>query len=195
MRLNSYAQHRACGQVRLSTLRYSRAKLAVYPDREPIRSASGCQLPSVVKELRSVQSLPIGTSPRPAERDPGLEPTSREIKNPASSAGLIRPLLQPLEPTQPSGRMCSMLDFFLPGVRNQPHLMMRRQTRSVSRLPGRRGPYPHQVSIASPRTASSAPESFFGNTSVKITKTCANSCTAFARSHFRVCYWFGACFL
>jgi hypothetical protein len=37
VRFASYAQHRACGEVRLSTLRYSRAKLAVYPDLEPMR--------------------------------------------------------------------------------------------------------------------------------------------------------------
>jgi len=44
-----------------------------------------CQLPSVVKEP-SCRQLP-GTSPRLAERKTGLEPVSREIKNPASSAG------------------------------------------------------------------------------------------------------------
>jgi hypothetical protein len=35
----SYAQHRACGQVRLSTLRYSRAKLAVYCAARTLKSA------------------------------------------------------------------------------------------------------------------------------------------------------------
>ena len=38
---------------------------------------SECQLPSVVKDRRSVHPLPIGTSPLPAERGIGLEPTPR----------------------------------------------------------------------------------------------------------------------
>ena len=52
--------------------------------------ATQCQLPSVVKDRCSVPLLLIGTSPLPAERPAGLEPTWRELhttKNPASSAG------------------------------------------------------------------------------------------------------------
>jgi hypothetical protein len=37
-----------------------------------------CLLPSVVKDHRSGQQFPIGTSPRPAERKVDLEPTLRE---------------------------------------------------------------------------------------------------------------------
>ena len=136
--------------------------------------ATQCQLPSVFKDRRSVQLFPIGTSPLPAERSFGLEPKPRKIKNPASSAGLIRPLLQPLQSTRPLERMCSKLDFFLPGVRVQPHLLMRRQTRSVRRFPGCRGPYRHQVSIASLEIPSSALPLFFGGFSVEITITCGN---------------------
>ena len=39
----------------------------------------------------------------------------------------------------PLGRMCSKLDFFLSGIRNQPHLWMSRQARSVSRRPPNQG--------------------------------------------------------
>jgi hypothetical protein len=35
--------------------------------------ARQCQLPSIVKEPRSYQQLPIGASPRPAERSADLE--------------------------------------------------------------------------------------------------------------------------
>ena len=52
-----------------------------------------CQLPSVVKDRCSAQQLPIGTSPLQAEREISLEPKSRTIKNPTSSAGLFRPSL------------------------------------------------------------------------------------------------------
>ena len=39
MRFTSYAQHRACGKVRLSTLRYFRAKFAVYCATRTLKSA------------------------------------------------------------------------------------------------------------------------------------------------------------
>jgi len=41
-------------------------------------------------------------------------------KNPASSAGQVRPSRRPLP--RPLGRHSSLLDVYLPGVRNQPHL-------------------------------------------------------------------------
>ncbi len=84
-------------QVRLSTMRYSRAKLAVLLRHAnlDIRTthASFLQLSKIVVPLNT---LPIGTSPLPAERDFSLEPKPRKktlqtIKNPASSAGRIRP--------------------------------------------------------------------------------------------------------
>src|SRR5580658_1836563 len=69
-------------------------------------------------------SLPIGTSPLPAERVFSLEPKPREIKNPASSAGRLRPSRRLLnEP--PTGQTCSMLEFVLPGVSIQLHLLGR----------------------------------------------------------------------
>jgi len=58
--------------------RYSRAKicgLSRYTDLE-IR-ITRCLLPSVVKDRRSAQQFPIGTSPLPAERGIGLEPMPR----------------------------------------------------------------------------------------------------------------------
>src|ERR1700693_695070 len=70
-------------QVRLSTIRYSRAKICSllrYANLD-IR-ATQCQLPSVVKEHWPDHRFPIGTSPLPAERGIGLEPRPRKIKNP-----------------------------------------------------------------------------------------------------------------
>ena len=50
------------------------------------------------KSARFDRLLLIGTSPRQAERETGLEPISRknsvQIKNPATSAGRIRPFLE-----------------------------------------------------------------------------------------------------
>jgi hypothetical protein len=132
-------------------MRYSRAKLAVYCAVRISRFAQRkCQLPSVVKDLSFRSQILIGTSPRQAERNAGLEPACDlrfvwfffcpcgQQKNPASSAGRIRPLLGPLN-LSALERMCSKLDFFLPGVRNQPHLWMSRQAPSVSRLPTNQG--------------------------------------------------------
>ena len=47
------------------------------------------------------------------------------------------------------GRKCSKLVFFLPGIRNQPHLWMSRQARSVSRLPRESGLHQLPYSIGS----------------------------------------------
>ena len=60
------------------------------------------------------------------------EKSVQTIKNPATSAGRIRPSLQASFP-RAFGRMCSKLGFFLPGICNQSHLWMSRQARSVSR--------------------------------------------------------------
>jgi len=87
----------------------------------------------------SRSTLLIGTSPLPAERSAGLESALRKkienkIKNPATSAGRIRPSLWRLFRAPSDG--CARSSFlFLSGVRNQPHLWMSRQARSVSRLP------------------------------------------------------------
>ena len=80
------------------------------------------------------------------------KPTRNQIKNPATSAGRIRPSL---------GRMCSKLDFLLPGVRNQHHLWMSRQARSVSRLPLESGLHQHQKSIAVSKIPSSSIQDSF----------------------------------
>ena len=51
-----------------------------------------CLLPSVVKDRRSVQRFPIGTSPLPAEREIGFgTEVASNKKNPATSAGHVRP--------------------------------------------------------------------------------------------------------
>jgi hypothetical protein len=59
-------------------------------------------------------------------------------KNPASSAGLFRPSLEPLVARHPE-RKCSKLDFFLSGIRNQLHLWVSRQVRFVSSLSPNQG--------------------------------------------------------
>ena len=92
---------------------------------------------------RPARLLRIGTSPLPAERSAGLESALRrktrsQIKNPATSAGRIRPPFWASVPYA-LGRKCSKLVFFLPGIRNQPHLWISRQARSVSRLPRESG--------------------------------------------------------
>jgi hypothetical protein len=148
--------------------RYSRAKFAVSRYANLIGLLSGCLLPSVVKDRRSAQQFPIGTSPLPAERGIGLEPKPRKnlnkIKNPATSAGRIRPSLWALFP-RALGRMCSQLVFFLPGVRNQPHLWMSRQARSVSRLPRESGLHQHHESISKSKVPSSCIQDFFTSAS------------------------------
>jgi hypothetical protein len=85
-------------QVRLSTKRYSRAKLrfcAVRNLRSAQRNAYFIQLS---KSARFDRLLLVKTSPRQAERETGLEPIARknsaQIKNPATSAGRIRPSLE-----------------------------------------------------------------------------------------------------
>src|SRR5579863_8451861 len=109
--------------------------------------------------------LPIETSPRPAEREIGLGPIPRknlvQIKNPATSAGRIRPLLEAFY--APLERMCSKLDFFLPGIRNQPHLWMSRQARSVSRLSPESGLHQLQASISKSKFPSSCIHDSFGS--------------------------------
>jgi hypothetical protein len=121
------------------------------------------------KIVRSGHQLPIGTSPLPAERRIGLEPNLRKselkIKNPARAPGesvhrIRRQVRAPL------GRMCSKLDFFLSGIRNQPHLWMSRQARSVSRLSPESGLHQLPASIAKSKIPSSCIHdsfrSFFG---------------------------------
>ena len=93
----------------------------------------------------------------------GAEPakqTRNQIKNPATSAGRIRPSLWASFP-RALGRMCSKLVFLLSGVRNQPHLWMSRQARSVSRLPRESGLHQPQRSIAKSKFPSSCIQDFF----------------------------------
>jgi hypothetical protein len=139
------------------------SKICGFAPRELEIRATQCLLPSVVKDHRSEQ--PMGTSPLLAERRVGLESTLRkknrkQIKNPATSAGRIRPSLWAPIP-RALGRMCSKLVFFLPGVRNQPHLWISRQARSVSRLPRESGLHQLQSSIAISKIPSSDIHDFF----------------------------------
>ena len=113
----------------------------------------GCLLPSVVKDhpSRSTLSDRNVSAPGGAQCRSGVGPakkTRNQIKNPATSAGRISPSLRALIPCA-LGRMCSKLVCFLPGVRNQPHLWMSRQARSVSRLPRDSGLYQLAFSIGS----------------------------------------------
>ena len=154
---------RACRQVRLSTLRYSRAKicgLSRYANLE-IRITQ-CLLPSVVKDRRSVHQFPIGTSPLPAERGIGLEPKSRANKKPGDERRASPSYSCGRSYPAPPERMCSKLDFFLPGIRNQPHLWMSRQTRFVRTIPGKSEVRRHQGSIAKKKISSSICNNYFG---------------------------------
>jgi hypothetical protein len=143
------------------------SKICGFASRALPARVAQCLLPSVVKDRRSDYN---GTSPLPAERRVGLEPTLRKtlkpIKNPATSAGRIRPSVWASLP-RALGRMCSKLVFFLPGVRNQPHLWISRQARSVSRLPRESGLYQLPASIAISKIPSSDIHDFF---------TCLSQC-------------------
>jgi len=120
-------------QVRLSTLRYSRAKFAVLSrcTNLDIR-ATQCQLPSVVKDrsFRSSISDRNVSAPGGARFRFGAEPAENKKPgnecraNPSFFLGLFPLALE---------RMYSKLVFVLPGIRNQSHLMMSRQTRTVRR--------------------------------------------------------------
>jgi hypothetical protein len=80
-------------QVRLSTLRYFEQKFAVIHGNETpyfgarYRDASFLQLSKIVSRFQLLSGSPL-----PAERSIDLEPMLRvQIKNPAPSAGHVRP--------------------------------------------------------------------------------------------------------
>ena len=143
--------HKSRGQVRLSTLRYL-SKLAVLRHANfefAPRNAYFLQLSKIVSRLFIGLSAPGGAQH-------GLEPTLRTTKNPATSAGHVRPTaLGRVLLAQPPKRICSKLVLQKPGVRNQPHLGISRQARSVRGLPDKSGLHQHQQSIALSCTASS----------------------------------------
>jgi len=62
---------------------------------------------------------------------------------------------------RPPERICSKLVVQVPGVRNQPHLVLSGQARSVRGLPAKSGLRQHQGSIANPCVSSSARNLFF----------------------------------
>jgi hypothetical protein len=84
-----------------------------------------CLLPSVVKDHRSVQQFPIGTSPLPAEREIGFgaevasnkKPGNEHRACPSYSCGRVLP-------QQPPERICSKLVLCQPGACNQLHLWL-----------------------------------------------------------------------
>jgi hypothetical protein len=85
---SGHTQKSGCGQVRLSTSRYSSRTCGLRPSSQNLGTNRRiCQLSSVVKEHRP--SVP-GTSPLPVGRWASLELTQRKTKNPASSAGPVR---------------------------------------------------------------------------------------------------------
>jgi hypothetical protein len=90
-------------QVRLSTLRYSRAKLAVSRYAKLENRITRCLLPSVVKEpvplinFRS-ERLRSRRSAVPIWSRPCVSKLFRTTKNPASSAGQVRPSRRPFRP-------------------------------------------------------------------------------------------------
>jgi len=138
-------------QIRLSTLRYTRAKICGLCHAELEIRITHAYFLTVVKDRRSVQQFPIGTSPLPAECGIGLEPKSAKKRTDNKKPGDERranPFIVSDALYARTERMCSKLVLLLPGIRNQPHLLGRRQTRSVSRQPGESGHYQHQRSIA-----------------------------------------------
>ena len=88
--LHRSARHRECGQVRLSTpLALPRAELAVFAPRD---LSSRNAMPSSFSCQRTppCTSTAVKGSPLPVGCEAGLEPPP-QIKNPASSAGPLRP--------------------------------------------------------------------------------------------------------
>src|SRR5271156_1372189 len=76
---------------------------------------------------------------------------------------------------QPPERICSKLALLVPGVCNQPHLLLSRRTRSVRGLPDSSGLHQHQESISNFRISSSASHLFFTFSFVDFTALCGNS--------------------
>jgi len=149
-------------QVRLSTNATLEQNLR-FPDTQTLRSAYRdayfLQLSKIVPEATALGiSAPGGAQGRSGAG--AAKKARKQIKNPATSAGRIRPSLWASFP-RALGRMCSKLDFQLPGVRNQPHLWMSRQARSVSRLPRESGLHQLQSSISKSKIPSSCIQDFF----------------------------------
>jgi len=142
--------------------RYSRAKFAVSRYANLAVCLSGCLLPSVVKDrsrgncsrnLRSRRSAgPVWSRRCEKSSKTNKKPGDERRANPSISLGVYSVAL---------GRMCSKLVFFLPGIRNQPHLWISRQARSVSRLPHESGLHQHRASIAKSKIPSSSIQDFF----------------------------------
>ena len=117
------------------------------PDR--YRDAYFLQLSKIIVPLNS--SDRNVSAPGGAQCRSGVGPakkTRKQNKKPGDERR-ANPSL-PLAPVPCAlGRMCSKLVFFLSGVRNQPHLWMSRQARSVSRLPRESGLHQLPYSIGS----------------------------------------------
>jgi len=114
--------------------RYSRANLR-FPDAQTSsvcdRDAYFLQLSKIIvplnwfrsERLRSRRSAePVWSRHSEKKSKPNKKPGDERRANPSISLGAFS--------ARPLGRMCSKLAFFLPGVRNQPHLWISRQARS-----------------------------------------------------------------
>ena len=123
--------------------------------------------------MSSAQPFPIGTSPLPAERVIGLEPMPREIKNPASSAGRVRPLPGALCPSGLEDGIARFSTSFYPVfVTNL--TSVRRQTRFVRRNPDESEVHRHQESLSVFPDSSSVYQIFFTAFNVEFTGRCGN---------------------
>ena len=109
----------------------------------------------------------------PGGAQQGLEPMLRTTKNPASSAGHVRPsAMGCVLLAQPPRRICSKLVLQQPGVCNQPHLELSRQARSVRGLPDESGLHQHQESIAVSCMSSSIHNKYFCVNPVNFSPRC-----------------------
>jgi hypothetical protein len=88
--------------------------------------------------------------------------TANSKKNPARAPGESADHIR-RKVRAPLGRMCSKLDFFLSGIRNQPHLWMSRQARSVSSQSPESGLHQLPASIAKSKFPSSCIHKSFGS--------------------------------
>ena len=129
--LSLFAVPPSCaGQVRLSTLRYFEQKFAVIHGNVTLRNktaaryrdASFLQLSKIVSRINCFRDLRSRRSA--ASIWSRYCEYSLQIKNPASSAGHVRPFFGFALLAHPPERICSKLVVKKPGVSNQPHLII-----------------------------------------------------------------------
>jgi len=113
-------------QVRLSTNCSARAEFAENASLHCILANAAGDAPCQPIQLSKNNVSGIAEPPR-SRRDvrPCVKQDAKQIKNPASSAGPIRP--------HKLGRLRAMLDCFLSGIRNRPHFRRVRNFRKSDR--------------------------------------------------------------